>query len=174
MKKLLLVFFLIFLAFVTKAQTSNLSTEGFHFAAGANIGFTPPYTYDHDKLGLGLEVQPEYRFSKNFSLYAATGYINFFYKDYIEDSHYQIRNAGVISITAGPKFYATSNFYIGATAGIGFITKNGSINDAAKKSGFDFQPQVGYTKNKIQCNFAVNVLANDNVNFIAGILYNLK
>lgn len=182
MKKTLLILSYTFLLITVKAQTSSAYKKGFHFSGGLNIAVSPWLTYPNDPAGVGVELQAEDRISKHFAVYGSTGYTNFFNKVYEYDANnhgrFKTYSGGFIPVLAGVKIYFNSNFFIGSIAGIAFINSKKNItflnSYPTEKTAFDIQPQIGYTKNKFQANFGVNVFANDDVHFSIGILYNFK
>jgi hypothetical protein len=171
MKKILFLFSLVALVNVVKAQEN--SATGFHIAAGINAALPMGDFNDSHSFGIGIEAQPEFKFSEKFSVYGSAGYTSFFGKTIdFGEGKYDVPNASLIPILGGARFYPTPQFFIGAKAGIGLLSSDGE-----SESAFDYQPQVGYSGKKFEINLGYNSLSKDGEslsNLSLSILYKIK
>jgi hypothetical protein len=100
-------------------------------------------------------LQGEYGFSEKFSGIITSGYTSFFGKTItILTSSVKVDAVGLIPIIAGVRVYPADNIFIGAQAGVGFLTGGGSSSTA-----FDYQPQIGYNGDSFQIALNYNGLS---------------
>jgi hypothetical protein len=168
MKKTFLLLLLILLLMAAKAQQTDSSHDGFHFAGGINMALPLGEFSDSYSFGIGLELQPEYRLPGIVSIYGSVGYTNFFAKN-IETLN--VKDIGMVPILAGGKVYLSPQFFIGAKFGVGLLT------GGADGSSFDYQPQFGFNGKRFLLNFSYNGLSKNNVtlsSFFLSWLYKFK
>ena len=141
----------------TAAAVQAQAPDGFQFGAGIRLGLPVGDFSDSHSFGIGGEVQGEYGFSKKFSGIVTTGYTHFFGKEStIGPITIENEGFGVIPVIAGLRVYPSNNIFIGAQAGVGFLTGGGS-SDAA----FNWQPQVGVNTEHFQVALNYNGLTKD-------------
>lgn len=118
----------------------------FSFGAGVNLALPIGDFADTHSFGVGAEVQGEYMFSDMFSGVANTGYTHFFGKDItVLGTTVEIDAVGLIPVMAGVRVYPSSQFFIGARAGLGIFTGG---NDS--ETGFAYRPEIGASFGNIQ------------------------
>jgi hypothetical protein len=152
MKKLLLVATFAFASLLGAKAQSDAS--GFHFGAGINLGLPIGDFGDFWSFGIGVEAQGEYMFSEKFSGVVNSGYTSFFGKDL--GNGVKADAVGLIPILAGVRVYPSSQFFIGARAGLGIFTGNGSSN-----TGFSYRPEIGYNGGAVQVALSFNGWSKD-------------
>lgn len=142
MRKVLLAFSIAAISFVSaKAQDNG----GFHAAGGLKVALPIGDFSNGYSLGIGAELQGEYMFAENISGVATAGYTHFLGKTVSEAGvDYKMDAAGFIPVLAGVRFYPSSQFFVGAKAGLSFGTQTGA------GSSFTYEPQVGYNGEKFQ------------------------
>jgi hypothetical protein len=148
MKKLLFVTMFAIAGFIgAKAQS------GFHFGVGVNLGLPIGDMGDISSFGIGVEAQGEYMFSDMFSGVINTGYTSFFGKTVDVAGYGSVKYdaLGLIPILAGVRVYPSTQFFIGARAGLGIFTGNGSSS-----TGFQYRPEVGYNAGSVQVALSFN------------------
>lgn len=107
-------------------------------------------------IGVGAELQAEYKLSPQASLTGTTGYTNFMGKSETFGGYkYKYSSVGYIPILVGARVYPSENVFIGGKAGYGILTGGGS------GGAFNFEPQVGYNANKFQLAVGYNALVDD-------------
>ncbi|MBV4357244.1 hypothetical protein [Pinibacter aurantiacus] len=140
MKKLLLLL-VTSLTFMLSFAQSKKTT----YSAGLLLS-KPAYfsnTESNNTTGVGLEIQTERLFSKNFSCTASLGYIHFSgtytYIDYSSIAHdTSISSYGHIPLFAGLRYYCWKKLFLGAEIG---AMIQGSSNTSTHIS---LAPSVGY------------------------------
>ena len=155
MKKVILV---VAIVFVSLINANAQPTEGFSFGAGIRLGLPIGDFGDVSSFGIGGELQGEYGFSDKVSGVFTTGYNSFLGKTYDVPGFGSVKGdaVGYIPILAGIRVYPSANFFIGAQAGYGLLTGNGSSEGA-----FNYQPQIGYNASKYQLAVNYNGLSKD-------------
>lgn len=154
MKKAILIFAL---AAGTVFSANAQAPEGFQFGAGIRLGLPIGDFSDTHSFGVGAELQGEYGFSDKFSGIITSGYTSFFGKTIsILGTSAKVDAVGLIPIIAGARVYPSNNIFIGAQAGIGILTGNGSSETA-----FNWQPQIGVNTEHFQVALNYNGLSKD-------------
>ena len=139
MKKLLLFITILTFAFNANAQDadssqSDNSGEGFNLGLHAGI---PVGDFDEvSSFVLGLDVSYLFNVSDGFDVGIATGYINFFGKDF---NGFKVDDLGIIPIAASTRVALGQKVFIGIDLGYGIITNEGS----AGTGGFYYYPKIG-------------------------------
>lgn len=165
-KAFLLVLFSVFLITV-KAQQAKLTLTKFTFAGGINVGLPIGDFGDIHTFGIGAELQPEYRINNFSAVYGSLGYTQFFGKKFNFEEPESL-SSGLLPVLIGAKVYLSPQFFVGAKAGLGFITGWGS------GAGLDYQPQIGLNNKNFQVNFSYNGLSDDGVtisSLLLSVLY---
>lgn len=154
MKKLLVI-----TVFLMSAAIGARAQDGvFSFAAGANVALPIGDFADSHSFGLGVEAQGEYMFSEMFGAVFNTGYTHFFGKteDLGGGVTVEYEGTGLIPILAGARVYPSSQFFIGARAGLGIFTGSGSSS-----TGFAYRPEVGGNLGPVQIALSYNGWSKD-------------
>ena len=138
---------------------ANAQTKGgkdVQFSGGLRIALpVGNFHYSHS-LGIGAELQAEYKFQPNASLTGTTGFTNFIGKGQsYYDYDYKADAVGYIPILVGARYYPSTNMFVGAKLGYGILTGAGS------GGAFNFEPGVGYNADKYQVGLAYNALVNN-------------
>ena len=138
------------------ANAQNSASKNVQFSGGLRIALpVGNFHYSHS-LGIGAELQGEYKIQPNASLTGTTGFTNFIGKSESWDG-YKYKNAavGYIPILVGARYYPSSSAFVGAKVGYGILTGGGS------GGAFNFEPGVGYNADKYQVGLAYNALVNN-------------
>lgn len=152
MKKTVLAFAFVLGTFVV---ANAQAPEGFQFGGGLRASVPVGDFADTHSFGLGAEVQGEFGLSTKFSGIVTSGYTSFFGKDVSTGGiTLKYKANGYIPLLAGARYYASSNFFIGAQAGLGIYTYDGD-----SRSGFNWQPQLGYNADNFQVALGYNGLS---------------
>lgn len=158
MKKLLLSSIVLTLSFIgAKAQ---MAQGDFHFGVGLNLGLPTGDFKTTNSFGIGGHIQAEYNFTENVTGVATTGYTAYFGKTLSFDNgaggteSFKEPTVGLIPVLVGARFYPVEQFFIGAQAGVGFLTGGGTSTSA-----FDYYPQIGYNADNFQVIFGYNGLS---------------
>jgi hypothetical protein len=156
MKKLLVI--TVFLMSATIGLRAQDGGGVFSFAAGANVALPIGDFADSHSFGLGVEAQGEYMFSEMFGAVFNTGYTSFFGKDIDLGGGVTVEaeSVGLIPILAGARVYPSSQFFIGARAGLGIFTGSGDSN-----TGFAYRPEVGANLGPVQIALSYNGWSKD-------------
>ena len=118
----------------------------FSFGAGVNLALPIGDFADTHSFGVGAEAQGEYQFSEMFSGVINTGYTHFFGKEItVLGTPVEVESVGLIPIMAGVRVYPSTQFFIGARAGVGIFTGN---DDSS--SGFAYRPEIGASFGNVQ------------------------
>ena len=129
--------------------------KGFQFGGGIRVALPIGTFSDSHSFGIGGELQGEYGFSEKFSGIITSGYTSFFGKSIsILGTSVKFDAVGLIPVIAGVRVYPSNNIFIGAQAGVGFLTGSGSSETA-----FDYQPQIGYNGESFQIALNYNGLS---------------
>ncbi len=150
MKKLLSISLLIATFYGAKAQEQQQQGD-FHFGVGLNLGLPIGTFHNVSSFGVGGRVMGEYNFTDQITGVLTAGYTSFFGKTVtVSDGlggteSFKYPSLGLIPVVVGPRFYPVDQFFVGAQAGIGFLTGGGSST-----SGFDYFPQIGYNADQFQ------------------------
>ena len=138
MKKLLLFITVLTFAFNANAQDADSSqsdNSGEGFNLGLHVGI-PVGDFDEvSSFVLGLDVSYLFNVSDGFDVGIATGYINFFGKDF---NGFKVDDLGIIPIAASTRVALGEEWFLGIDLGYGFIT-----NKDADGGGFYYYPRVG-------------------------------
>jgi len=138
MKKLLLIIAVFALSFNANAQDGDSSQSG-NSGEGFNLGLhTGIPVGDFDEVSsfvLGLDVSYLFNVSEGFEVGIATGYINFFSKDF---EGFKVDDLGIIPIAASTRVALGDEWFLGVDLGYGIIT-----NEGADGGGFYYYPKVG-------------------------------
>jgi hypothetical protein len=154
MKKILFLALMITGAVAANAQTS--ASKNFQFSGGVRIGLPVGNFHLSHSLGIGAELQGEYKLSPNASFTATTGFTNFIGKSETWGGYkYKYDAVGYIPILVGARYYPSSNVFVGGKLGYGILTGAGS------GGAFNFEPSVGYNTEKYQLSLGYNALVND-------------
>lgn len=154
MKKILFLAFLLTGAIVVNAQTKT--AKDVQFSGGLRFGLpVGNFHYSHS-VGIGVELQAEYKIHPSASLTGTTGFTNFIGKSSTYWGYkYKNDAAGYIPILVGGRYYASPNVFIGGKLGYGILTGGGS------GGAFNFEPSVGYNAPKYQLAFGYNALVDN-------------
>jgi hypothetical protein len=153
MKKLLVIpVFLMFSLIGARAQDG-----GFSFGAGLNLALPIGDFSETHSFGVGVEAQGEYMFSEMFGAVFNTGYTQFMGKEVvILGTTVEYDGIGLIPVMAGVRVYPSSQFFIGARAGLGVFTGNDNSS-----TGFAYRPEVGATLGPVQIAASYNGWSKD-------------
>ena len=154
MKKIILAVAIVATSFAASAQSKSTtpSTTPVKFGGGVRVGLPVGDFGDAYSFALGAELQGEYMFSPQASATLTTGYTNFFGKTV---GGYKVPSHGSIPILAGLRYYPSTEFFVGAKAGISFSTETGGGSD------FTYEPQVGYNAEKFQVALGYQAISGD-------------
>ena len=137
-------------------NAQNSASKSVQFGGGLRFGLPVGDFHLSHSIGIGAELQAEYKLSPTASLTGTTGFTNFIGKSETYDGYkYKMDAVGYIPILVGARFYPSSNVFIGAKAGYGILTGAGS------GGAFNFEPQVGYNADKFQLALGYNALVDD-------------
>jgi len=154
MKKLIIACSLIF---VSTSFVHAQAPEGFQFGGGLRLSVPIGDFSQSHSFGIGGELQGEYGFSEQVTGIFTSGYSNFFgKKENFGGFSVEYSSVGYIPILAGIRYYTGSSVFIGAQAGYGVLTGNGTSSGA-----FNYQPQVGYNAEKIQIAISYNGMSKE-------------
>lgn len=120
MKKLLFVSALAFFAFTSaSAQSKESSMEGFKIGGGIDVLF-PVSNAKNVSVGAGIDILAQYGITENIVITADAGYTSLMIK---KDYRFgDVKSQGLIPLRAGLRFYPSSQFYVGAKAGVGILS----------------------------------------------------
>lgn len=150
MRKVILVLASVFALGAAKAQDN----AGFHFAGGVRLAMPIGTFGDSQGFGFGAELQGEYGFAESVTGVISAGYTNFTAKDYtFAGMTIPGASFGVIPVMAGVRFYPSTQFFVGAKAGVAIGTATGS------GANFSYEPQVGYNAEKFQVSVGYNAIS---------------
>jgi hypothetical protein len=154
MKKIFFLATLLVAAIAVNAQID--ASKNVQFSGG--VRFALPigdFNLSHS-VGVGAELQAEYKLSPKASLTGTTGYTNFIGKslDFL-GYKFKMDAVGYIPILVGARYYPSDNLFIGGKAGYGILTGAGS------GGALNFEPQVGFNANKFQLAVGYNALVDD-------------
>jgi hypothetical protein len=154
MKKVIFLVFVLAASFAVHAQSG--AGKSVQFGGGIRFGLPTGDFHLSHSVGIGAELQAEYRLNQNASLTGTTGFTNFIGKsaDYLG---YKVKyeSVGYIPVLVGARYYATQNVFLGGKVGYGILT--GESGGGA----FNFEPQVGYNAEKFQLALGYNALVDD-------------
>jgi len=156
MKKQLLILAVLFLS-ITAVNAQSKSDDGVVFGGGVNLALPIGNNFStYYSFGIGLKVQAEKMFTDQVSGIGSIGYTDFFAKSFDDGSGNSVKASafGLIPILVGARYYASTNFFIGAQIGLGIGTGGGSST-----SGFDYLPQIGYNADQYQVVLGYNGLS---------------
>ena len=125
---------------------------------GGGLRFALPVGNFHlsHSIGIGAELQAEYKLQPNVSLTGTTGYTNFIGKsESFGDFNYKYSSVGYIPILVGARYYPSSQMFISGKVGYGILTGGGA------SGAFNFEPQVGYNAEKFQLALGYNALVDE-------------
>jgi len=134
MKKLLL------LTMLTMGLTIHSTAQGIgklKFSVGPELMFATGNFSTTNGLGIGGTAQLEIYVKENLSATGLTGFNSFIGKS--AGSGVKFKNATIIPIRVGGRFYPGLGFHLGAQVGVGFVNTAGVGNTA-----FAYSPQIGY------------------------------
>lgn len=138
------------------ANAQSKSSKEVQYSGG--IRFAVPVGNFHlsHSIGIGAELQAEYKLQPNVSLTGTTGFTNFVGKK-VQYWEYTYKNdaVGYIPILVGARYYPSSNVFVGGKAGYGILTGAGS------GGAFNLEPNVGYNADKYQVSLGYNALIDD-------------
>lgn len=138
MKKLLLfitVFTFAFNANAQDADNSQSDNSGEGFNLGLHVGIPIGDFDEFSSFVLGLDVSYMFNVGDGFDVGIATGYINFFSKDF---EGFKLDDLGIIPIAASARVALGEEWFLGVDLGYGIIT-----NEGADGGGFYYYPKVG-------------------------------
>ena len=148
MKKLLLFVALTVLFFEGKAQEES-EIQGFRIGVGTTLAL-PVSNLDGISIGYGVDVLAHYGVTDNFAVTLDAGYIGLLGKAGFGSSN-------LFPVRAGIRYFPISRLFLGAKAGIGILSVDGtSITTTAYSvgAGFMISPKFdvgavyeGYSKN---------------------------
>ena len=148
MKKYLLSIAIILSAFFVNAQDSLKTGKNFEFGIGLGAVGEMNNGGAGKVFGVGLSLQGENHFSKQFSGFISGGYNLLF-------STEGGGTLGFIPIQAGPRVYVNKNIFLGVGLGLGIIIGQGEASGFSA-SGFSYFPQIGINSQKTQVIFGYN------------------
>ena len=138
------------------ANTQSSESKKVQFGGGLRLGLPVGNFHLSHSLGIGVELQGEYKIAQNASLTGTTGFTNFIGKSETWDDYkYKYQSVGYIPILVGARYYPSTNAFVGAKLGYGILTGAGS------GGAFNFEPSVGYNADKYQLALGYNALVND-------------
>ena len=138
------------------ANAQNSASKNIQFSGGIRLGLpVGNFHYSHS-LGIGFELQGEYKLQENASLTGTTGFTNFIGKSESWGGYkYKNDAVGYIPLLVGARYYPQTNMFVGAKLGYGILTGAGS------GGAFNFEPSIGYNTDKYQLAFGYNALVNN-------------
>ena len=135
------------------ANAQNSGSKNVQFGGGVRIGLPVGNFHLSHSLGIGVELQGEYKLQENASLTGTTGFTNFIGKSQSwGDYKYKNDAVGYIPILVGGRYYPQTNMFVGAKVGYGILTGAGT------GGAFNFEPSVGYNTEKYQVALGYNAL----------------
>ncbi|WP_242091722.1 hypothetical protein [Aestuariivivens sediminicola] len=139
MKKLLFVIIAVFGFSNISAQggedNSQNSNSGEGFNLGLHVGIPVGDWDDLSSFTLGLDVSYLFNLGEGLDVGLATGYINFFSKDF---DGFEVEDLGVIPVALSSRIVLGEDWFFGADVGYGIITNEGSDG-----GGFYYYPKIG-------------------------------
>ena len=139
---------------MVKAQTG--AGKDVQFSGGLRFGLPVGDFHLSHSIGIGAELQAEYKLSPNASLTGTTGFTNFIGKSETYGGYkYKMDAVGYIPILVGARYYPSTSMFVGGKVGYGILTGAGS------GGAFNFEPQVGYNADKFQLALGYNALVDD-------------
>ncbi|HVF80367.1 MAG TPA: hypothetical protein VM884_00450 [Flavisolibacter sp.] len=154
MKKFLFVALMVAGGMMVNAQSG--SGKNVQFSGGLRFGLPVGNFHLSHSIGIGAELQAEYKFQPNASFTGNTGFTNFIGKSETYGGYkYKADAVGYIPILVGARFYPSANAFVGAKVGYGILTGAGS------GGAFNFEPQVGYNGDKYQLGLSYNALVDE-------------
>lgn len=124
--------------------------SGFHIAGGARLALPIGTFGDIQGIGFGAELQGEYGFAEKVTGVISAGYTTFTSKTI---GGFSTGSFGIIPVLAGVRFYPSTQFFLGAKAGVSIGTQTGA------GSNFTYEPQVGYNAEKFQVSLGYNAIS---------------
>lgn len=154
MKKVIFVALILATAVAVNAQSKT--AKDVQFGGGLRLALPIGNFHLSHSVGVGAELQAEYKLSPQASLTGTTGYTNFLGKSESYGGYkYKYKSVGYIPILVGARFYPSENVFIGGKAGYGILTGGGA------SGAFNFEPQVGYNADKFQLAAGYNALVDN-------------
>jgi hypothetical protein len=154
MKKILFLFLVLAGAIAVNAQSS--ASKHVQFGGGLRFGLPVGNFNNSHGVGIGVELQAEYKVHPQASLTGTTGFTNFIGKSISYWGYkYKYDAVGYIPILVGGRYYPSSNVFLSGKLGYGILTGSGS------GGAFNFEPAVGYNAEKFGVSFGYNALVND-------------
>lgn len=154
MKKILFLAFVLAVSFAAFAQKNTAGK--FNFGGGVRFGLPVGNFHLSHSVGIGAELQAEYKFHPSASFTGTTGFTNFIGKSETYGGYkYKYDGVGYIPILVGARYYPAQNVFMGARLGYGILTGAGS------GGAFNFEPQVGYNADKFQLALGYNALVDE-------------
>lgn len=170
MKKVLFIALVLATSCTAFAQKKTEASQ-LQFAGGLRFGLpVGDFRLSHS-IGIGAELQAEYKLSSQASLTGTTGFTNFIGKSSTYLGYkYKYDAVGYIPVLVGGRYYASESVFVGGKLGLGILTGNGS------GSAFNIEPQVGYNTDKFQLALGYNALLDDGTLGHLGVtaVYKLK
>jgi hypothetical protein len=131
---------LLFLTLLTLGLTIHASAQGIgklKLSIGPELLFAAGDFSTTNGLGIGATAQLEVYLKENLSVTGITGFNTFLGKS--AGSGVKYKNATIIPIRVGGRYYVGLGFHLGAQVGVGFVNTAG-----VGSTGFAYSPQVGY------------------------------
>lgn len=159
MKKVILSAIALFAFGFANAQDSDGG-----FQVGIHLGLPMGDIKDLSSFNAGLDLGYMWPAGEGFEIGVATGYDNFFAKDY-EAFGVTIKgeDAAFIPLAGALKYSVTENFFVGADLGYAFYA--GSEDGA--EGGFYYQPKVGYQMSEVDVFVGYKGISSSGVTFSA-------
>lgn len=140
----------------TAVSVNAQAPDGFQFGAGLRFGLPIGDFSEISTFGIGGELQGEFGFNSKVSGVVTTGYSSFLGKKIdVLGTPVKLDATGYIPVLAGVRYYPSNNIFIGAQAGLGILTGDGS------STAFNWQPQVGVNTEHFQVALNYNGLSQD-------------
>lgn len=149
MRKLFVVITVISISLAGEAQTAKTQV-----GAGIRLGRTVGDYKKFFSSVFGAELQVEHRFSSKISGLFTTGHFRYFGK---EVDGFNVDHTGMIPVLVGARVYPLNSLFVGGRFGLGIVTK-GTANSA-----FNYEPQIGYNREKFQLTLGYNARPEDNL-----------
>lgn len=136
--------FILAAAFAVLGVTAVNAQSTGNFKLGAHVGIPVGDAADGISFNLGADVAYVWNIAPNFELGIASGYSNYFGKDYTYSFNgvsYTVDggNLGIIPLAATGQYNMDGGITLGADLGYAFY-----IADGADGGAFYYQPKVGY------------------------------
>ncbi|MBC7902209.1 MAG: hypothetical protein H7Y27_02255 [Gemmatimonadaceae bacterium] len=137
MKKL---YFVIVMLVAGTAVFAQSDRKAFSFDVGGELAFAIGDFSKTHSVGIGASAQAEYALLDQLSLVGHIGVNNFFGKSLGQGTNY--KNAQIVPLRVGAKYYATDNFHAGGQLGAAIVRF--TTAGVSSRTAFAFSPQVGY------------------------------